>query len=770
MSPKPPSVEPKRWLLAVVLALIAAALIAGGAWLVRLGGSPYYVAAGAAVALAAWFAARGDARARWVYGLMLVGTLAWALWERGLDGWALQARLLAPAVLGVWVFWPVLGRRPRWTAVGAGLVAGALIWLFLGGADPIDRPPRAGPTPASDGRGGWPAFGNDAGGSRHSPLAQITPQNVRGLSEAWKVHIGAQGPGLGFEATPIFVRDTLYLCTPTSVIVAIDPDTGQRRWTFDPKVAFSPAAACRGVADYVQPGATDPCAERIVFATVDARLMAVDARDGQPCREFGEAGAVDLRRGLGPKAKGYWRTTSAPAIVRGVVVVGAWVRDGQYVGEPSGVVRGYDAVTGKLAWAWDVDHPERRGEPPEGQTYSPGTPNSWAPASGDEALGLVYLPTGNSTPDYWGAHRSPASERYASSVVALDARTGEVRWSFQTTHHDLWDYDVASQPTLIDLPIGGRTTPALIQPTKRGQVFVLDRRTGAPLVPVAEQPVPQGPAPGDFLSPTQPFSAMPAFDDTRLSEARMWGMTPLDQLWCRIHFRQARYDGPLTPPGVRPIVTYPSYQGGVNWGGVSVDPDRRLMVVNWGRLASYTRLIPRAEADALGVRVPPDGKLQGIGQPVPQAGTPFAVATAPFWSPLIVPCTEPPFGEIAVVDLDSRRVLWERPLGTSRDSGPLGLASHLPLAMGVPNIGGSITTRSGLVFVAASQESAIRAFDIRDGRTLWRARLPAGGQATPMTFVSPRTGRQYVVIAAGGNRAIRSQMGDYLVAYALPRP
>jgi quinoprotein glucose dehydrogenase len=322
---------------------------------------------------------------------------------------------------------------------------------------------------------------------------------------------------------------------------------------------------------------------------------------------------------------------------------------------------------------------------------------------------------------------------------------------------------------LVDLPIDGQIVPALIQPTKRGHVFLLDRRDGKPLAQVEEKQVPQGPAPGDFLSPTQPFSTgMPVFDDTLLSERTMWGLTPIDQLWCRIKFRQARYDGPLTPPGVEPTIAYPGYVGGIEWGSVAVDPERRLMVVNWNRVANYMRLIPRADADAMGVRVSPEGKLPRIGQPAPQAGTPFALATEMFLSPLMVPCTEPPFGNIAVVDLDQRKKVWERPLGTSRDTGPLGIAGHLPLPMGVPNLGGSVTTRSGLVFIAAAQESAIRAFDIRDGRKLWSARLPAGGQATPMTFVSPRTGRQYVVISAGGHRGIKSKIGDYVVAYALP--
>jgi quinoprotein glucose dehydrogenase len=760
----PRRVDPRRWFLAAVLAIIAAVLLIGGVDLAKIGGSPYYLIAGIIVGLCAYFAARGDARGRWLYALFLVGTLVWALWERGTNPWALQVRLLAPVVLGIWVFWPALRQWPRALA-GSGVVLVLLFgWVMTGGADPVLKPVAPAGTFEST-PGNWPHFGNDLGGMRFAPLGQITPDNVGHLTQAWSADLGLQGAGSVLEATPLLIDDTLYLCTSTSLIVALDAETGQRRWAFDPK-AQTKHAMCRGVSYYAVPNASGPCAQRIIFATIDARLMAVDAHDGALCENFGDKGSVDLTEGLGTFGAGYWRTSSAPTIVRGNVILGARVADNQYVGEPSGVIRGYDAVTGKLAWAWDMDHPERHGAPPPGETYSPGTPNSWGVMSGDEALGLVYLPTGNSTPDYWGGERSPASDKYASSVVALDAATGEVRWSFQTVHHDVWDYDVSSQPTLVDMKVNGETVPALIQGTKQGQVYVLDRRTGSPITKVEEKPVPQGAAPGDYLSPTQPFSTgMPSFDDTYQTEARMWGATPLDQLWCRIKFKQARYEGVYTPPGLTPSVTYPGYLGGMNWWGVSVDPERRLMVVTWNRVAGYTQLIPRAEADAMGVKPSKDGAPQAVG-PVPQAGTPFAATTGFYWSPLIIPCTEPPFGNMTVVDLDKQAVVWHRPLGSAVDSGPLMMPSHVPLPMGVPAMGGSVVTRSGLIFIAATQEHAIRALDIRDGRKLWTARLPGGGQSTPMTFISPRNGKQYVVVVAGGD-AMKPANG-YAIAYALP--
>lgn len=760
-------IDSRRYLLAFLLALVGLALVAGGGWLLSLGGSAYYLLAGLAVLGSAWLAGRGDRRGVWLYAAMLLGSLVWALAEAGLDPWGLQARMLAPLVLGVWVCWPWLRRLPRLALVAAMLVVVGGIGLLLHDGTRIEQP--AGPAEQlASGRADWPHYGNTLGGTRFSEAALITPQNVGNLKPAWTYHTGIFPKLQGFEATPLMVDDTLYVCAPSNAIIALDPDTGLRRWQFDPRTDMPSSGSCRGVTFYRAPGLAGPCAARVITATTDARLIAVDAKTGIPCPGFGVNGAVDLKVGMGKVDQGYYYVSSAPALVRGNVILGGWVTDGQYVGEPSGVIRAFDAVTGKLAWAWDMDRPDNHGLPPAGQTYSRKTANSWAPISGDEALGLVYLPMGNSTPDYWGAHRSAASEKYSSSVVALDATTGVPRWSFQTAHHDLWDYDVASQPTLIDLPIGGQTVPALIQPTKRGEVFLLDRRTGQPLATVDERKVTQHPAAGDWNAPTQPFSTgMPAFDRTLLTERTMWGATPLDQLWCRIKFRQARYDGPMTPPGVTPSITYPSYLGGMDWGGVSVDPERHLMVVNWNRMANYSRLLPRAEVPNL---KPAGRDGMHIGQPGPQIGTPFAIDTGAFLSPLGMPCTQPPFGKIAVVDLVARKVVWQRPFGTAAASGPLGMRSHLPLPMGVPSLGGPITTRSGVIFIGASQDRTISAYELATGRKLWQQALPVGAHATPMTYISPKTGRQYVVIAAGGSASMVSGKGDDVYAFALPQP
>jgi quinoprotein glucose dehydrogenase len=504
---------------------------------------------------------------------------------------------------------------------------------------------------------------------------------------------------------------------------------------------------------------------------MDARLVAVDAQNGRPCADFGNRGSVDLRAGMGGIEPGYYGVTSAPQIVHGHVVVGGWVTDGQHTGEPPGVVRAYDAVSGRLAWAFDPGAPDRHDAPASGAHYVQGTPNSWAPMSADERLGLIYIPTGNATPDYFGGERTVNDDRFSSAVVALDADTGAVRWTFQTTHHDLWDYDVTAQPTLLDWPVRGGTVPALVQATKRGQLFVLDRRTGQPLTAVSEQPAPASRIAREHAAPTQPFSTgMPSLAGPALREADMWGLTPIDQAWCRLTFRRTRYDGPLTPPGLdRPSFVYPGYGGGVEWGGVSIDPMRQILIVNTNRVADTVQLLSRAEARRRGITPLTAHSHEGAAGAVAQQGVPYAAELRPFLSPLGVPCQRPPWGMITAIDLQSRRLLWNHPFGTGRDSGPLGMASGIPLTIGVPNTGGSVVTATGLTFIGASHDRYLRAFETSTGQELARFRLPAGGQATPMTYLAPRSGRQFVVIAAGGSPGLGTKTGDYVVAYALSR-
>lgn len=792
-----------QWIFALLLAVIGLALALGGARLLLLDGSAYYLVTGLLLAASAVLLWRRRRSGAYLYGVTLFATLVWSIWEAGFDAWALMPRLGLLLALGAWLLLPAArrgltplasspssahrlrGARLSLLIVGAAALAVLIGWALrrVGPTPQIDPIYQAGTqSPRSAGvtlpisradAGEWRHYGNDPGGSRFSPAGQVTTANVDKLEVAWTYRTGPAPPGyVTFEATPLKVGRALYLCTGYNDVIALDADSGREIWRYRARVDTADVFVftCRGVGYYRIPGATGACAERIYTNTVDAQLIALDAQSGRPCSTFGSQGAVSLLAGMGDVIRGYYYVTSAPTIVRGKIVLGGWVTDGQYWGEPSGVIRAFDAVTGRLAWAFDMGRPDRQGEPPPGEHYTPATPNSWAPMSADEALGLVYAPTGNATPDYYGAQRRSFDDRYSSSVVAIDAETGKVRWSFQTVHHDVWDYDVASQPTLVDLPTAQGLRKALLQPTKRGEVFVLDRVTGEPILPVEERPVPQdGAAPGERLAKTQPYSvAMPSFRGPDLTERSMWGLTPLDQLWCRIRFREARYEGPFTPPGLQWAVRFPGFFGGHNWGGVSVDPDAHVMVATSNRMANYDRLLTREEVEARGLRARRAGSSEFIGGAVPQESTPFGADVQMFFSPLEVPCQQPPYGFLSGVDLVTGRVIWHRALGTAQDIGPLGMRLALKIPFGPPSAGGAITTAGGLTFVAASQDAYLRAFDTESGKLLWEGRLPAGGQATPMSYVSD-SGRQMVVIAAGGMASFKTKTGDYVVAFALPR-
>lgn len=771
-------------LLALLLMLLAAGLLLLGGQLLLAGGSAYYVVAALMLAATAWHMWRQSSKALAVFGLLWAGTLVWALWESGLNGWALAGRLGLLTGIGLWLLTPWLRRSlgaPPSTplsraALGLALagVLGGTVWMFwndriTGGTDLANL--AGGPAEAA--RGEWTSWGNSAGGNRFSPLAQITPANVGALREVWSYSLGKEPNGVAapFEATPLKVGDRLFFCTGYNDIIAVDAETGKQAWRFAARSNTDGifGQTCRGVTYFARPDAPvgSPCAAMVYTATIDSRLLAVDAATGKACPAFGQNGSVNLLKGMSAAPIGYYHVTSPPALIAGKLVLGGWVTDGQTTGEPSGVIRAYDAVTGTLAWAWDIGRPDRTGEPGPGETYTPGTPNSWSVMSADPALGLVYVPMGNPTPDYYGGQRTPEMDMYSSAVVALDVATGRPRWHFQTTHHDLWDYDVGSQPVLFDLADG---RPALLQPTKRGELFMLDRRTGKPIAEVVEKPVPVSNAVGERSSPTQPFSVgMPSFRGTMPSEKTMWGVALIDQAWCRLRFRQARFDGPMTPvEAERPTITWPGSLGGHNWGSVAVDPVRRIALVNSSHVVTYSQLIPRAKADAMGLKPVAKPSYENVAGPVAQAGTPYAVSVAPFLSPLVAPCTEPPYGLISAVDLDTRKLLWQKPFGTMRDSGPLLLSTGLPIPMGVPNIGGGVVTASGLAFIGATQEHMLRAYDLRSGRELWKGRLPAGGNANPMTYWSDKSGRQFVVIAAGGHGGILSGYSDKLIAYALP--
>jgi quinate dehydrogenase (quinone) len=770
-----------RWAARVwggFVALVGVLLLLGGVRLAMLGGSPYYLLAGAGVLASGALLFVRRPLGGLVYAGVLLATVPWALWEAGFRFWPLLPRLLAPAVLGIIVLL-VLGVTPKdarrrtariLTALGVvlslGVLAAALPGAYTQGQAKTPAPVKGAAVAQS---GDWSHYGRDAGGQRFVPSDQINAGNVDKLKVAWTFRTGAK-PLRGSEDqnTPLQVGDTLYVCTPTNVVIALDADTGRERWRHDPKVKPHFWNRCRGVGYYetaaartAAPGAPEqPCDRRIISTTIDARMIALDAATGEACAGFGTGGTVDLKAGMGPVKPAFYFQSSTPTVAGDKVIVGGWVADNQELGEPSGVVRAFSADTGALVWAWDLGDPTITAAPPPGRTYTRGTPNVWSTPAYDAALGLVYLPTGNATPDYWGSHRSNESEKYASSVVALDIATGRERWHFQTTHHDLWDYDVPSQPMLVDVPVAGGTRPGLVQLTKRGQIFVLDRATGQPIVPVVEKPVPQGAAKGEWTSPTQPYSAMPTIGAPRLTEAMMWGATPLDQLACRIAFKRLRYEGDFTPPGPggRPALQYPGNGGGMNWGSGAYDARRGLLIVTDLRIPQRVVLLPWSK---------PVGAL-ALDRPARSQGAVLYRAKNDWlMGPAFIPCLQPPNGAITAVDLAAGKVVWEIPAGTAEQSGPFGLGVHLPIPLGTFGLGGPMATAGGLVFHAATTDPYLRAYDAGTGRKLWQAKLPAGVGGTPMSYVSPKTGKQYVVVSAGGARLAR-QKGDYVVAYALP--
>ncbi|RVT93604.1 pyrroloquinoline quinone-dependent dehydrogenase [Sphingomonas crocodyli] len=747
-----------RIVLSALLILAGLWLTIGGALLIMAGGGIGTAIAGATTIGAGWAYLRHPAAGVALLFLTIAVAAIATIRALGFDAWALLPIAGLPGLFGLIMLISAIRRRATRLMLIAGIVVavgGLTLWLVR----PPQAPAGAGaPAPDSD----WPLYGRSPDGSRRAPDRQITPANVGALEIAWSYRTGETYPGStpSFEATPIRIGDRLVFCTPDDDVIALDPVTGRQVWRHDVGIdgALRGNARCRGVS-YHRSATAGACAERILIGTMDARLIALDLRDGKLCRGFGRGGQVDLTEGLGPIPAGMYTETSPPAVIGDIVVLGGGVKDGVMVDGASGVIRAFDAIDGHLVWAWDLAHPQ--GRRADG-IFTRGTPNAWAPIGIDPALGQFLVPLGSSTPDFVGTHRSAASNRYATSLVAIDARTGRERWHFQTVHHDLWDYDLSSPPLLVDWPAGGRNIPAAIFATKTGAVFVLDRRTGTPLTRVIERPVPRSDFPGESAAPTQPLSIdMPALGRQRISGADIWGTTPFDQLWCRIAFYSARYEGPFTPPSVGGSITVPSSTGGVNWGGLSYDPERRLVLANWGNLAVRTHLIDKGETGA------PPAPIAALPGVQPDAGIRHAALPQIFLSPLGIPCTRPPFGEIGAIDLKTRRLAWSRPLGTMRDSGPFGLRSGLAIPMGVPNMGGTITTAGGLTFVGATQDAYLRAFATADGRELWRARLPAGAQATPISYSAG--GRQYVVIAAGGSALLQSKPGDWVIAFALPK-
>lgn len=796
----------------IVLALAGLGLAGGGAYLLSLGGSWFYLPAGLAMAAVGGLLVARRALALWIALGLLVVAAIWAVSEVGIDFWQLVPRLIAFLVIALVASAaaPLLrrtGGAPALACKPAGVLAAVfalgLVAFFAGmfrphptvvadgSVAPVVKPD-AGQADGND----WSAYGRNTSGERFAQFDQINKNNVKDLKVAWTYRTGDLAvDGAEYQVTPLKIDDTVYLCTPLNKVMAVDATTGKEKWRFDPKAVVSPSTKgwkrCRGVgyadldklAAAPAPAPADPtagttaaiapagpatCRKRIIETTIDARLLALDAQTGELCQDFGDHGYVDLTIGMAPAPpasdQGTYNVTSAPLVADGVVMVGGRLNDNLSVDEPGGVVRGYDVVTGKILWAWDAKRGATHGTLAEGEHFPLETPNFWGTAAYDPKLGLAYFPTGNQTPDFWTGDRHPYSDEYNDSIVAVDLKTGKERWHFRTANRDQFDYDATSQPILYDLPRqDGSTVPVVIQLTKRGQVFVLDRRDGKPVAPVEYRKVATDAMPGMNVAPTQPYSSI-SVGATAFKESDMWGASIFDQLYCRIEFKQMRWEGEWTPLSDRQnTLIYPGYYGGFNWGGGALDASTGTLIVNDIRMAQWGRFIKQAEAKRIGLKPSTEGEYSE------QAGTPWGVERSMFVSPLGVPCFKPPFGTMTAIDLASGKTRWQVPMGSIQDAPVHGFVPGVRIPLGMPTMGGPLVTKGGLTFFHGTLDYYVRALDNDTGKELWRGRLPVGGQGAPMSYIG-KDGKQYVVVVAGGatRTGTNDNRGDYVIAYTLP--
>jgi quinoprotein glucose dehydrogenase len=639
----------------------------------------------------------------------------------------------------------------------------ALLWATIGSLSA-----HAQSSASSD----WPNYGNDPGGTRYSPLTQINRENVTNLKVAWVFHTGdiSEGSGgkkrSGFETTPILVDGTLYFTTPFNRVIALDPETGKQLWAYDPKIDqtldYGDGLVNRGVATWLDPtrASKQPCHRRIYESTQDARLISLDAASGKPCSDFADTGQVSLINVPGYRP-GWYHMTSPPTVIDDLVVVGSAIDDNQRAAMPAGVVRAFDARSGALRWSWDPipTSPADASSSASDKKIEPqtGAANAWSIMTVDPQRDLIFIPTGSASPDYYGGLR-PGDNKWANSVVALHAKTGKIAWGFQLVHHDLWDYDTAAPPLLTTLRHNGADVPVVIQGNKTGFLYVLNRDSGAPVFPVEERRVPPSDIPGEAASPTQPFpTAPPPLSPQRIFTDDAWGPTPEDREICRTWMKNLFNQGIFTPPSPQGTLAVPGNLGGMTWSGYAFDPQHSLLFVNTNHLATKIKLIPRVDYARRESRTE-DGEYS------PQTGAPYALFRRFLQSPSDMPCVAPPWGMLSAVDMVEGKIRWQVPLGSMQDFG----GKQPPIPPGSLSLGGPIVTAGGLVFIAGTFDPFLRAFDIENGKELWKAQLPASGHATPMTYRSA-SGKQFVVIAAGGHPKITEEsLGDALVAFSLP--
>lgn len=782
----------------IVIALVGLAMLFMGAKLLLVGGSPFYAVMAVGLIATAIALYLNKRVALSLYAVLMWIVLVWIIYEVGFDKWQWIPRGDLIGVIGLWLAMPWVV-RPLYRASGAGerrfhpLLGGtvAVMIALVIGLCFYDPYPQDGnitnarnASSADVAENNWTAYGGTTNGLRFSKLNQINKDNASNLEVAWTYHTGdlrdsKDATEYTFEATPLKVNNALYFCTPHNEVHALDPQTGKLKWKYAPEKDRSylqQHQTCRGVSYYdgsaavqdssaAQPAA---CSRRIFNATTDAKLVALDADTGKPCADFGTNGIVDLRDNMGTIRPHALMQTAAPLVAGKLVILGGSVMDNGYnTGNPSGVIRAFDAVTGRLVWNFDPANPENTQPIAAGQTFPQDTPVAWATLSADLKNGLVYVPFGNASPDEVGTQRDPQSntEKFRDTLVALDLNTGAFKWRFQSSKNDLWDRDNPSQPSLLDIDYQGKKQPVVILPTKTGNLFVLNRLTGEPVYPINQKQVStEGGITGESFSSTQPVSAL-NFIPEPLSEKAMWGITPFDQMACRIDFKSLRYDGnPWTPATEGGSIVFPGNIGVFNWGSVAIDPERQILIASPVRLAYKYNLIKRT----------PQTEKERL----------FTKDNSPYWnenfegthaihiqqlsSDLGIPCIAPPWGRMVGVDLTTGKTEWMRRVGTTKNLNTTFLPGRFPIGfpMGMVAHGGPLVTAGDVVFHGATADNFFRAYDINTGKLLWQTELPAGGQATPATYLGSDN-KQYVVIAAGGHGSLGTKAGDAVVAYRL---